>query len=404
MLSRLIVTFLCAAAIGSVSGAFMTFDPAPVVFEDIEAPISISAKLNSKPTEETIGMFHSSSLQFLPPGTKPSHPPRQPKSISEFLAKAVTVGSLSAELSTTDALEVIKKNLDASFCSIKKSEVETFDEMFLPFNKPGWYQMASTRDIEVQVFMNKCTEELSCPTKVLARYGSSVMIMDVSGPVKNLREYSVTEVTQNTNGLRYLSNTNGNEHKINFPYGSELYLKLLNNDGIVSLRVDLIMVAGYSSSRGLCNIPRPFSLRNKLVGPDGKLYKSTDSEIDAFTDSWKNPRNPPPKPVIPVPPPPTTTTTTTTMDFSTHVLSFTVDLSESTLSPTITYVLSSTTITTSPSTTSTTSPYPPSPPYPGGYVPPPPPAPGGYVPPPPPPSSQPDVVVEIQRFPKPAKI
>ncbi|KAH9263457.1 hypothetical protein BASA83_013148 [Batrachochytrium salamandrivorans] len=83
---------------------------------------------------------------------------------------------------------------------------------------------------------------------------------------------------------------------------------------------------------------------------------------------------------------------------------FTVDLSESTLSPTITYVLSSTTITTSHSTTSTTSPYPPSPPYPGGYVPPPPPAPGGYVPPPPPPSSQPDVVVEIQRFPKPAKI
>ncbi|KAH9271080.1 hypothetical protein BASA83_006834 [Batrachochytrium salamandrivorans] len=49
------------------------------------------------------------------------------------------------------------------------------------------------------------------------------------------------------------------------------------------------------------------------------------------------------------------------MDFSTHVLSFTVDLSESTLSPTITYALSSTTITTSPSTTSTTSPYSPYP-------------------------------------------
>ncbi|KAH6579038.1 hypothetical protein BASA60_003419 [Batrachochytrium salamandrivorans] len=92
------------------------------------------------------------------------------------------------------------------------------------------------------------------------------------------------------------------------------------------------------------------------------------------------------------------------MDFSTHVLSFTVDLSESTLSPTITYALSSTTITTSPSTTSTTSPYSPYPPYPGGYVPPPPPAPGGYVPPPPPPSSQPDVVVEIQRCSRPAKI
>ncbi|KAH9244134.1 hypothetical protein BASA81_018478 [Batrachochytrium salamandrivorans] len=197
----------------------------------------------------------------------PSNTPRQLKSISEFLAKAVTVGSLSAELSSVDTLNVTQKNLDASFCSIKKSEVETFDEMFFSFNKPGWYQMASTRDIEVQVFMGKCTEELSCPTKILARYGSSVMIMDVSGPVKNLREYSVTEVTQNTNGLRYLSNTNGNEHKINFPYGSELYLTVLNNDGIMSLGMDLIIVAGYSSSRGLCNIPRPFSLRSGYVPP-----------------------------------------------------------------------------------------------------------------------------------------
>ncbi|KAH9247906.1 hypothetical protein BASA81_014450, partial [Batrachochytrium salamandrivorans] len=75
-------------AIGSVSGAFLTFDPAPVVFEDIEAPISISAKLNSKPAGEVAVhlehpfMFMStcvivfnpdnwdvphSSLQFLPP-------------------------------------------------------------------------------------------------------------------------------------------------------------------------------------------------------------------------------------------------------------------------------------------------------------------------------------------------
>ncbi|KAH9269524.1 hypothetical protein BASA83_008474 [Batrachochytrium salamandrivorans] len=305
MLSRLIVTFLCAAAIGSVSGAFLTFDPAPVVFEDIEAPISISAKLNSKPAGEVAVHLE--------------HP-------FMFMSTCVIVFNPD-NWDVPQQLTAIPAPL---------SEVETFDEMFLPFNKPGWYQMASTRDIEVQVFMNKCTEELSCPTKVLARYGSSVMIMD-----------------------------------------------LLNNDGIVSLRVDLIMVAGYSSSRGLCSIPRPFSLRNKLVGPD-ETHRQ--------------------KPVIPVPPPPTTTTTTTTMDFSTHVLSFTVDLSESTLSPTITYVLSSTTITTSPSTTSTTSPYPPYPSYPGGYVPPPPPAPGGYVPPPPPPSSQPDVVVEIQRFPKPAKI
>ncbi|KAH9271081.1 hypothetical protein BASA83_006835 [Batrachochytrium salamandrivorans] len=144
--------------------------------------------------------------------------------------------------------------------------------MFFSFKKPGWYQMTSTRDIEVQVFTDKCTEELSCPTKILVRYGSSVMGMDVSGPVKNISEYSVTKVTQSTRGLRYIPGAKAGEHKINFSYGSDLYLTVLNNDGIVSLGMDLTIVAGYPSSRGLCNIPRLPSPDNKLVGSDGRFY------------------------------------------------------------------------------------------------------------------------------------
>ncbi|KAH6570059.1 hypothetical protein BASA60_007986 [Batrachochytrium salamandrivorans] len=144
MLSRLIVTFLCAAAIGSVSGVFLTFDPKPIEFEDIEVPISFSAKLKSKPTEAVTVYFE--------------HP------------------------------------------SMSMSTSETFDDLEFSFNKPGWYNMAFTRDIKVQVFRDKCTAELSCIKKVLARYGSSVVSLDVSGPAKSLREYSVTEVTQNTNG------------------------------------------------------------------------------------------------------------------------------------------------------------------------------------------------------------
>ncbi|KAH9244068.1 hypothetical protein BASA81_018570 [Batrachochytrium salamandrivorans] len=54
MLSRLIITFLCAAVIRSVSGAFLKFDPESIVMQDIEDPIRFSAKLNSKPTKEVI--------------------------------------------------------------------------------------------------------------------------------------------------------------------------------------------------------------------------------------------------------------------------------------------------------------------------------------------------------------
>ncbi|KAH6580833.1 hypothetical protein BASA61_009392 [Batrachochytrium salamandrivorans] len=281
--------------------------------------------------------------------------PRQLKSISEFLAKAVTFDSLSAKLSFVDTLKVIQKNLGASSCFIKKSEVETFDAMFFSFKKPGWYQMTSTRDIEVQVFTDKCTEELSCPTKILVRYGSSVMGMDVSGPVKNISEYSVTKVTQSTRGLRYIPGAKAGEHKINFSYGSDLYLTVLNNDGIVSLGMDLTIVAGYPSSRGLCNIPRLPSPDNKLVGSDGRFYsREKKDEVDAFTNSWK----------------------VKDEDVLTNPGAKTLIL------PPQSGICAKSQKTHGQNPTFTT----------GGYVPPPPPAPGGYVPPPPPPSSQPDVI------------
>ncbi|KAH6574138.1 hypothetical protein BASA62_002623 [Batrachochytrium salamandrivorans] len=170
MLSRLIVTFLCAAAIGSVSGVFLTFDPKPIEFEDIEGRLILRKTLPFN---------------------------------SELLARKVTVSSLSADIPTTDTLKVRRRDPPPHTCFIKSDKAETFDKIPFSFNKPGWYNMAFTRDIKVQVFRDKCTAELSCIKKVLARYGSSVVSLDVSGPAKSLREYSVTEVTQNTNGLRY---------------------------------------------------------------------------------------------------------------------------------------------------------------------------------------------------------
>ncbi|KAH6583095.1 hypothetical protein BASA61_008187 [Batrachochytrium salamandrivorans] len=205
MLSRLIVTFLCAAAIGSVSGVFLTFDPKPIEFEDIEVPISFSAKLNSKPTEAVTVYFEHPSMSmstcmivFNPDNWN------VPQEITAILAP-LFVGSSNPPKTLPVNSELLARKP-------------------FSFNKPGWYNMAFTRDIKVQVFRDKCTAELSCVKKVLARYGSSVVSLDVSGPVKSLREYSVTEVTQNTNGLRYVPGPHGNEHKIIFPYGSESFI------------------------------------------------------------------------------------------------------------------------------------------------------------------------------------
>ncbi|KAH6601562.1 hypothetical protein BASA50_001510 [Batrachochytrium salamandrivorans] len=414
MLSRLIITFLCAAAIGSVSGAFLTFGTDQLIVRDIEGTIDFSASLNSKPTEEVTVHFQHPFMsmsdcrmifrpenwdvpQYITVISAPlfvgsSNPPEELPVISKILAKAVTVGSLSAELSSTDTLDVIRKDVYPRFCSVGRSIFYTFDGLQFFLGKPGWYQMLHTDDINIQILRGECVSELQCIKTVLVRYGSSVMSMNVNGPVKDVSEYSVTKVTSRTNGLQYTPGPKAGVHTITFSYGSVLTIEVVKNNGIVSLSVDLALVGGYPLSCGLCNKPR-------LHSPDNRLIDSDE--------------NSPPKHVDPVPSPPTTTTTTTTtttaaaaattaatttsssttMDFSTYVSSFTVDLSESTLSPTITYVVSSTTITTSPSTTSTTFPYPPS----ASPL-------GGYVPPPSPPSPQPDVVGEIQRCSKPARI
>ncbi|KAH6596811.1 hypothetical protein BASA50_004879, partial [Batrachochytrium salamandrivorans] len=159
MLSRLIITFLCAAAIGSVSGAFLTFDPAPVVFENIERPVSFSAKLNSKPTKAvTVHLEHpfmsmskcmivfrpnnwnvSQTITgiFAPLLLKPFDPLGPLNSESELLAKAETAGQLPAELSTIDTLKIIRGGTRFYLCSIKKNEAKTFDEISFSFNKPG---------------------------------------------------------------------------------------------------------------------------------------------------------------------------------------------------------------------------------------------------------------------------
>ncbi|KAH6575100.1 hypothetical protein BASA62_002137 [Batrachochytrium salamandrivorans] len=414
MLSRLIITFLCAAAIGSVSGAFLTFDPTPVVLKDTDIYTSVSVQLKSKPTEAVTVYFESSST---------------------FMSTCVIV----FDPNSWDVPQKINVSKHLSYCGITKNIVTTFDSFSFSFSKPGWYQVASTEDIKVQILRGECGAGLKCFTAVVFRYGPTVMSMDTRGPVKGAGEYSLTHVTPNTNGIRHTPGSRPGEHTIVFPCGSKLNIVVVNTDGVANLYVNLFLVAGYTTPRGLCNIPRPFSPDNRLIGSDGKSYnRGKENEVDAFFDSWgikdedvltnpdarasippiqqpgtvcKFPANPPPKPEIPVPPPPTTTTTTTTTGTTTTSSSSTLDLSESTLSPTITYTLSSTTVTTSPSTTSTTSPYLPDPPPSGGYVPlpqpdryvrPPPPSPSGYVPPPP--SPQPDVVGEIQRCPRPARI
>ncbi|KAH9251426.1 hypothetical protein BASA81_010720 [Batrachochytrium salamandrivorans] len=393
MLSRLIITFLCAATIGSVSSAFLTFEPDPVVFKDADISTSVSVRLNSKPTEEVTVYFEGPTMSmstcmivFSPDNWDVPHPIRvmpvsppfdtpdllvQPESNSELLAKAVTAGPLPADLSSTDSLKITQASKALSNCIISGSTIHTFDELYFSFSKPDWYQVMSTGDIEIQILRGECTFWQSCFTAIVFRYGPTVMSLDTRGPIKNVDEYPMTHVTPNTNGLRYTLGPEVGEHRIVFPCGSKLSIAVVDNNGIVNLNVFLLLVAGYTSPRGFCNIPRPRSSHNRLIGSDGQLHNDM-GEADAFANSWEIkdedvltnpdaralipplqqqpgtvctfPENSLPKPVLPTPSIPPSLT--------------------STLSPTITYVLSSTTITTSPSTTPTTSPPPPAPPQP----------------------------------------
>ncbi|KAH6582709.1 hypothetical protein BASA61_008396 [Batrachochytrium salamandrivorans] len=178
-------------------------------------------------------------------------------------------------------------------------------------------------------------------------------------------EYPVTEVTQNTNGLRHTFNIDFSDHIINFPYGSELYVRVLNNDGIVSLGVRMLLDAGILITRRfLQHTHDPRSPNNGLIGPDGKLYDPEEKdEVAVFVKSWRVkdadiltnpdarksipptqpgtvcriPKDPRPKPTTAVVTTTTTTPTTATTPYSASTL---------------------------PTTTSTTLPYPPVPPAP----------------------------------------
>ncbi|KAH6600977.1 hypothetical protein BASA61_002104 [Batrachochytrium salamandrivorans] len=280
-----------------------------IVLGDIEAFISISAKLKSKPTEEVTVHFQHPLLSIstcvivfnpnnwdtpqqliaipAPLFVGSSDPPRRLSFNSQLLAKAVTASPLSEELSSVDIFEITRADAPRHVCSAGGDNVDTFDRISFPLNKPGWYNMVSTSDNTVQVLMGRCAREPLCVKSVLLRYGSSVMSMNVNGPVKDISEYSVTEVTPNVNGLRYTRGTKPGEHKVVFPYGTELRLQLINRGNNVFLLVFLTIDSGHPLPGGFCNILRPPSPKNKLLGSRGESSDpSNREEVTAYAESW----------------------------------------------------------------------------------------------------------------------
>ncbi|KAH6595159.1 hypothetical protein BASA61_003858 [Batrachochytrium salamandrivorans] len=353
MLSRLIITFLCAATIGSVSGAFLTFHPAQFVLKDIAVYTSFTVKLNSKPTEDVKVYFQHQSMlmskcmivfspanwdapQYIDVIPVPlflgtSLLPGPLEAESKVLATAVAAGPLPPSILSTDTMEVEQTLISTYQCSAIDSRVETFDKLSFPLKKLGWYSMLTTKDLEVQVKVVKCTEKQVCIKTVLVRYGSTAMSMDVSGSVKDISKYSMTYLTTSTNGIKYTPEPKAGNHMLNFPYGSSIYVIVVKNNGIVSLKLIILLYPGYSSPGGLCNKPRDESPDNKLIGSNGKSYNlANDGEYNTLVNSWRvksadaltNPRaktlqpsiqfgavckipdNLQPKPVDPLPPKP----------------------------------------------------------------------------------------------------
>ncbi|KAH6597185.1 hypothetical protein BASA61_003223 [Batrachochytrium salamandrivorans] len=280
MLSRLIITFLCAATIGSVSGAFLTFHPAQFVLKDIAVYTSFTVKLNSKPTEDVKVYFqHQSMLMskcmivFSPANwDAPQYIDVIP--VPLFLGTSLLPGPLEAE-SKVLATAVAAGPLPPSILSTDTMEVEQ--------------TLISTYQFKVV----KCTEKQVCIKTVLVRYGSTAMSMDVSGSVKDISKYSMTYLTTSTNGIKYTPEPKAGNHMLNFPYGSSSMSLLLK-----------IMVLH-------CNHP---SVRSCVQNPDNLQPKPVDHSppkpVDPVPPEPVDPIPPktcgsiPPKPVNPVPPEP----------------------------------------------------------------------------------------------------
>ncbi|KAH6559872.1 hypothetical protein BASA60_001253 [Batrachochytrium salamandrivorans] len=410
MLSRLIVTFLCAVAIGSVSGAFLTFEPARIVFKDTEISTSFSIKLKSKPTESvTVYLEHPSIFisdcvvifgpdnwdiaqqiivapTYLPPWTRRAE---QPLYIdSELVARAVTAGPLPPDLSSKDKLKVRQSPRYVYKCSVSNGRGNTFEDIPFIFNKVGQYNMVSTRDINIQVNASVYAGDLPLTTNVRLRYGSTIMEMDTYGLDENFSGCSVKQVTPNVDGMSYSYNPQTSKCVISFPCGSSLNIMMTRFDGFVGLYMGLLLVDRYPSVRGLCNVQRRPSSSDVLVGSNGKSYSRHNAKgVVAFSDSWMIgavkdlidpnakaliptirrrvtvctiPKDPQPNPVIPAPPllsssttTATTTTATTTITTITATAAAAVTTATTTAATTTTSTTTVTTTTTSTTTTST---------------------------------------------------
>ncbi|KAH9262167.1 hypothetical protein BASA82_000790 [Batrachochytrium salamandrivorans] len=143
------------------------------------------------------------------------------------------------------------------------------------------------------------------------------MSMNVSGSAKGIGEYSMTYVTSSTNGIQYHSNPKNGEHMIDFPYGSSLHVKVVNNNGIMSLNLIILLSNGYPSPGGLCNKLRFYSRKNRLVGPDDEDVLTNPGAKTLIPSIQPGavcriPVDPRPNPVVPAPITTITTTTTTT--------------------------------------------------------------------------------------------
>ncbi|KAH6580599.1 hypothetical protein BASA61_009534 [Batrachochytrium salamandrivorans] len=220
MLSRLIVTFLCAVAIGSVSGAFLTFEPARIVFKDTEISTSFSIKLKSKPTEsvtvylEHPSIFISDCVVIFSPDNWDI--------AQQIILRAVTAGPLPPDLSSKDKLKVRQSPRYIYGCNVADGRGITFEGIPLSFNKAGQYNMISTRDINIQVGASSYAGNLPLVTNVRLRYGSTIMEMDTYGLDENFSGCSVKQVTPNVDGVSYSYNPQTSKCVISFPCGSSL--------------------------------------------------------------------------------------------------------------------------------------------------------------------------------------
>ncbi|KAK6095903.1 hypothetical protein MT418_003783 [Batrachochytrium dendrobatidis] len=307
MYVRSLFALICSAVIGSATALSLDFNPAKFIIDDTSAGKGFGCKLNEKPTspvtiylEHTSIYFSDCILVFTPENwdiLQTINATAVPVFGSYMGAGGIAdiASSINAHMvqegQTTEIPKVEygcdRKPAAGGTCtSIGDPHYQTFDSLTFSSQVIGHYYLLKSDDFEIQVITHSCGPNVSCTAAIAIRYGSTLMVLDVRQK-KDPSQYTVQQVTPNTNGVVYIPPPTGSGvHKINTPCGSSISAVSNLDRGFNNIDITINLAGRYSKIGGLCNVLSS-QTKKGLIYSSGKIGNPTSTQdVSGFVDSW----------------------------------------------------------------------------------------------------------------------